>query len=75
LAHIRHYILGDKKHGDNKQNQYFETHFGLENLLLHAWKLKFTHPTSGKIISIACGLPPHFQHIVEKLGWEVYQLH
>ena len=74
LAHIRHYILGDKKHGDNKQNQYFEAHFGLENLLLHAWKLQFTHPTSGKILSVTCDLPPHFQHIVEKLGWADSQL-
>ena len=71
LAHIRHYILGDRKHGDNKQNSYFETHFGLQNLLLHSWKLDFNHPTSGKIISIACGIPPHFQHIIEKLGWNL----
>ena len=74
LAHIRHYILGDRKHGDNKQNHYFETHFGLEHLLLHAWQLRFAHPTSGNIISIYCTPPPHFQHIVEKLGWADSQL-
>ena len=75
LAHIRHYILGDKKHGDNKQNHYFETHFSLEQLLLHAWQLQFRHPTSGKILSVGCALPPHFQHIVEKLGWAGSHLH
>lgn len=69
LAHIRHYILGDKKHGDNKQNQYFEMYFGLKHLLLHAWHLQFTHPTSGEILSVNCDLPPHFKQIVEKLGW------
>ncbi len=74
LAHIRHYILGDRKHGDNKQNHYFETHFGLEHLLLHAWKLRFEHPISGKLISVACALPPHFQHIVEKLGWNLAEI-
>ncbi|WP_332913396.1 pseudouridine synthase [Algoriphagus boritolerans] len=36
LAHVRHYIIGDKKHGDNKQNIFFEKQFGLNNLLLHA---------------------------------------
>ncbi|MDA0315770.1 MAG: pseudouridine synthase [Bacteroidetes bacterium] len=74
LAHIRHYILGDKKHGDNKQNSYFEKYFGLQHLLLHAWQLRFTHPISGKILPMFCDPPPHFQHIVEKLGWNCSQL-
>ena len=69
LAHIRHYILGDRKHGDNKQNTYFETHFGLQNLLLHSWKLDFTHPLTQASLQLTCAPPPHFQAIVEKLGW------
>ena len=69
LAHIRHYILGDRKHGDNKQNTYFETHFGLQNLLLHSWKLDFTHPLTHASLQLTCAPPPHFQAIVEKLGW------
>ncbi len=69
LAHIRHYILGDRKHGDNKQNSYFETHFGLQNLLLHSWKLDFTHPLTQDSLQLTCSPPPHFQAIAEKLGW------
>lgn len=69
MAHIRHYILGDRKHGDNKQNSYFETHFGLRNLLLHSWKLDFTHPLTHVSVQLTCIPPPHFQAIVEKLGW------
>lgn len=69
LAHIRHYILGDRKHGDNKQNTYFETHFGLQNLLLHSWKLDFAHPLTQAYLQLTCAPPPHFQAIVEKLGW------
>ena len=69
LAHIRHYILGDRKHGDNKQNTFFETHFGLQNLLLHSWKLDFTHPLTHASLQLTCAPPPHFQAIVEKLGW------
>lgn len=69
LAHIRHYILGDRKHGDNKQNTYFETHFGLQNLLLHSWKLDFTHPLTQASLQLTSAPPPHFQAIIEKLGW------
>ena len=69
LAHLRHYILGDKKHGDNKQNQFFEKQFGMENLLLHARKLEFTHPVSSETISVLAQLPPHFQKTITDLGW------
>jgi len=69
LAHIRHYIIGDKKHGDNKQNIFFEKQFGLQNLLLHAWKLEFQHPLTEEIISISCPIPAHFRTIMHELGW------
>ena len=71
LAHIRHYIIGDKKHGDNKQNIFFERQFGLQNLLLHAWKLSFTHPLTNTQISITCPPPAHFRTIMQHLGWEL----
>ena len=74
MAHIRHYILGDKKHGDNKQNSYFEQHFGLQNLLLHAWKLEFTPPYSSTNLKLACPLPAHFLNIANHLGWDLKDL-
>jgi len=69
MAHIRHYILGDRKHGDNRQNHYFETHFGLQYLLLHSWKLGFTHPLTQASLKLTCAPPLHFQSVAEKLGW------
>ena len=69
LAHIRHYILGDKKHGDNRQNIFFENQFGLQNLLLHAWKLSFRHPIAEDEISLSCPPPAHFRTIMQELGW------
>ncbi|GMQ23742.1 tRNA pseudouridine(65) synthase TruC [Algoriphagus sp. oki45] len=69
LAHIRHYIIGDKKHGDNKQNIFFERQFGLQNLLLHAWKLSFVHPISLEKISLSCPPPVHFRTIMKILDW------
>lgn len=69
LAHIRHYIIGDKKHGDNKQNIFFERQFGLQNLMLHAWKLSFVHPLSLGKIRLSCPPPVHFRTIMQELGW------
>lgn len=70
LAHIRHYIVGDKKHGDNKQNIFFENQFGLTNLLLHAWKLTISHPITGERIAVICQIPVHFRTIMQELAWK-----
>lgn len=69
MAHIRHYIIGDKKHGDNKQNIFFAKEFGLDNLLLHSWKMSLSHPLSSEKISVTCPIPPHFSRIMQELGW------
>lgn len=71
LAHMRHYIIGDKKHGDNKQNQFFEKQFGLQNLLLHAQKLKLRHPLSPEIQEIVAPLPDHFRKTCVDLGFSI----
>ncbi len=70
LAHIRHYIIGDKKHGDNKQNIFFEKQFGLNNLLLHAWKLSFNHPITKEKLALTCPIPVHFRTIMKHLNWK-----
>lgn len=70
LAHIRHYIIGDKKHGDNKQNIFFEKQFGLQNLLLHARKMSLVHPLTHEKLSLTCPVPTHFQSIMKELNWE-----
>lgn len=70
LAHIRYYIVGDKKHGDNKQNIFFEQQFGLTNLLLHAWKLSVINSLTGEKIAVSCPVPVHFRTIMHELGWK-----
>lgn len=70
FAHIRHYIIGDKTHGDNKQNKFFERHFQMDFMLLHAWKLTFNHPESNEKITIQAPAPTHFQEMSQNLGWE-----
>lgn len=75
LAHLRYYILGDKAHGDNKQNQFFEKQYGLQNLLLHAQNLSITLPFTSKLLSIDAEIPPHFKKICLELGWDPDCLH
>ncbi len=70
LAHIRHYIIGDKKHGDNRQNQFFESQFGNENLLLHSLELGILHPVSNSQIILKAKLPNHFSRILDLCGLE-----
>jgi tRNA pseudouridine65 synthase len=59
-AHLRHYILGDKKHGDNTQNNYFEKEHGFYDMMLHAYQLSFIHPFTHKEICIKAPFQPSF---------------
>lgn len=68
MAHIRHYILGDKKHGDNKQNIFIEREFGLQNLMLHAQSLSFSHPVNGDQVNLNCLPPEHFLKTLKDLN-------
>lgn len=74
LAHLRHYIIGDKKHGDNKQNQFFEKQYGSKNLLLHAQKLQILHPITNQDIVLEAALPEHFNHILNQMEWQKVHL-
>lgn len=62
-AHLRHYIIGDKKHGDNKQNNYLENEYGFYDMMLHAYKLEFIHPFSQEKISIKADFQNSFKEI------------
>lgn len=65
FAHIRHPILGDKKHGDCKHNKYFAENFGLQQMMLHAESMNCKHPVTKKDIRIEAPVPQVFE---ETLG-------
>lgn len=44
MAHIRHPIIGDTRHGDGEYNALFRKYFENDRLLLHASTLTFFHP-------------------------------
>ncbi|MDN3670782.1 pseudouridine synthase [Echinicola jeungdonensis] len=70
FAHERNYIIGDKTHGDNKQNRFFRMHFQMPNMLLHAWKTQMNHPVTGKEIHVEAPVPSYFNKILKEFNWE-----
>lgn len=68
FAHIFHPILGDRPHGCNKQNKLWKEAFGLENMMLHAYTLDFTHPVTQQRIHIRAALQPPFEKVLQILS-------
>lgn len=70
FAHIRHYIVGDKRHGDWRHNQMFREQLESPIMLLHAAALSFKHPFQEINIEIKAPLPAHFERLCFQFGWE-----
>jgi len=66
LAHVGHPILGDDKYGDPDRDKPLKK-LGVRRLMLHAFSLKFTHPDSGKGMSLEAPLPPDFLAFIAQL--------
>lgn len=60
MAHLRHPIIGDTRHGDSRQNRYFREQHGITRLLLAATGLQFKHPFSGAQIDLQLDIPAEF---------------
>lgn len=70
FAHIFHPIIGDRKHGCNKQNRYFMEHFNMTTMLLHACALKFDHPVTHQKIEICAKTHDEFNRMLEVLDFD-----
>ena len=62
LASTGHPLLGDTVYGAKKPVP------GLAGQCLHARRLRFVHPSTGKPVELDCPLPPWFQAVLEKLA-------
>lgn len=71
FAHIFHPVIGDVKHGCNKQNRLLRQHFQLEIMLLHARSLRFDHPRTSQPVYIEATYHPGFLHFAGLLGFEL----
>lgn len=50
LKHASHHLIGDTSHGDGRHNRNFRM-IGVHRMLLHAERLVFAHPSSGRSIN------------------------
>lgn len=69
FAHIFHPIIGDRKHGCNKQNRFFKEQWEMSTMLLHASKLTFIHPVTAARIEISATIHEEFQRMMKLMNW------
>ena len=65
LASEGHPILGDDKYGDFELNKRLSKADMLSRMFLHAWRLSFTHPATGKRVKLEAALPPELLQWVD----------
>jgi len=68
LAHLRHPILGDSRHGDGAQNRFARTHLHSRRLLLHALAIAFTHPRENRPVLIQAAPNADFREALTLCG-------
>lgn len=68
-AHAGHPIAGDDKYGDRGFNRHLQQ-LGLKRMFLHAWRLQFVHPLSGRKMDVEAPLPAELTSLLERLAHE-----
>ena len=64
LSEIGYPIIGDDTYSNGKNR------FDVEGQMLHAYKIKFKHPTTNEEVEYTAELPKYFKDILEKLDEE-----
>jgi tRNA pseudouridine65 synthase len=74
FAHLNHPVIGDKRHGDVKQNTYFREVFGLQRMFLHSIRLGFRHPFTDEPTTITAPVDEEFAQTLKRLQlYEFYR--
>ncbi len=71
LKHRHHHLIGDTSHGDGARNRMFRMHLGVHRMLLHAWRLAFTHPVDGRGVAAEASLDHEFVKVLARFGWSL----
>lgn len=69
MAHLRHPIVGDVRHGEGRHNRLFREHLGVHRLLLHASSLSLPHPADGRPLHLHAPLDEELRDLLARLGW------
>lgn len=64
LKHLSHHMIGDTSHGDGRHNRSFRM-LGIHRMLLHAQRLRFTHPGSGERIETIAPVDAQFAQALD----------
>jgi 23S rRNA pseudouridine1911/1915/1917 synthase len=64
LASLRHPLVGDRTYGADPT---LATRLGVGRPFLHAWRLAFTHPTTGQRVELTEPLPDDLQGVLDRL--------
>lgn len=69
FAHIFYPIIGDRKHGCNKQNRFFKEQWEMTTMLLHASELNFIHPVNREQICLKANVQSEFLRVMQLMHW------
>jgi tRNA pseudouridine65 synthase len=69
MHHVSHHIVGDTSHGRGDHNRLWRMHFSMHRLLLHAWRLEFSHPASGAPLQLCAPLDTVWRSVIERFNW------
>ncbi|MNY41224.1 tRNA pseudouridine synthase C [compost metagenome] len=69
FAHIFYPIIGDRKHGCNKQNRFFKEEWEMTTMLLHASELIFNHPVTKEKVQLKAAVQDEFKRTMDLMGW------
>ncbi|MBE9600900.1 pseudouridine synthase [Pedobacter sp. MC2016-24] len=69
FAHIFYPIIGDRKHGCNKQNKLFKEQWDMTTMLLHASELSFIHPVSKEKVHLTAKPQAEFYRVMDLMEW------
>lgn len=69
-AHLRHPIIGDVNHGDNKHNRAMREQLGVPGLLLHSHELQLPHPLTGELLCLRAPVPERWLPLLARCGWQ-----
>ena len=64
LSYIGYPIIGDEVYSNGKNE------WDVKGQCLHAWKLEFMHPITGKKISLEAEIPEYLKKIIKELKEE-----
>ena len=61
-------VLGDRRRGDSFYNRLMSQRFGFPGMALHAWSLRFRHPTDERWLYQEAPVPTAFLKLADELG-------